>query len=265
MLTTHRRLTTARRVVPILSATSLTLLIASILSLHVFAPAVHAAQISLEWDANREPDLSGYRIYYGTSSGHYSASVDVGNSTHCVISNLVQGVTYYFAATAYDSEGNESDFSEEIVYTVPAAVPGPASPSSVGGGDGGGGGCFIATAAYGSYLAPEVTALRRFRDQVLLVHAPGRAFVRVYYRLSPPIADFIGEHEFLRSLTRWTLTPLVYGVKYPEASGGVLFAALAIAFVARVRKDQYMEEPAGNNDPLFAKPHTGSDLQPKGD
>jgi hypothetical protein len=265
MLTTHRRVTSARRVGRLLSVIRFAILVTSILSLHVFASTVHAAQISLEWDANGEPDLSGYRVYYGTSSGHYTASVDVGNSTHCVISNLVQGVTYYFSATAYDSEGNESGFSDEIVYAVPAAVPSPGSPSSVGGADGGGGGCFIATAAYGSYLAPEVMTLREFRDHALLVHAPGRAFVRVYYRVSPPIADFIREHEYLRSLTRWTLTPLVYGVKYPGASVVILLASLAIAFAARVRKEKYMEEPAGCNDPAFAKPHTDSDLRPKGD
>lgn len=265
MLTTHRRLTSARRVVRPLSATGLALLVASILSLHMFTAAAHAAQISLEWDANGEPDLSGYRVYYGTSSGHYTASVDVGNSTHCVISNLVQGVTYYFAATAYDSEENESGFSDEIVYAVPAAVPGSGSPSSVGGADGGGSGCFIATAAYGSYLAPEVMVLRQFRDHALLVHAPGRAFVRVYYRVSPPIADFILEHESLRSLTRWTLTPLVYGVKYPGASGLILLASLTIAFTARVRKEKHVEEPAGHDDPAFAEPHTDSDLRPKGD
>ncbi len=77
-----------------------------------------------------------------------------------------------------------------------------------------GGACFIATAAYGSYLDPHVKVLRDFRDRYLLTNAPGRAFVEFYYRTSPPIARFISEHEGLRIFTRFVLTPVVYGLEY---------------------------------------------------
>ncbi len=77
------------------------------------------SQATLTWDANTESDLSGYRLYYGTSSGNYSNSEDAGNKTSHSLSGLKSGQTYYIVARAYDSSGNESDDSSEIVFTAP--------------------------------------------------------------------------------------------------------------------------------------------------
>uniref|UniRef100_UPI0040577939 SGNH/GDSL hydrolase family protein n=1 Tax=Candidatus Electronema sp. TaxID=2698783 RepID=UPI0040577939 len=77
------------------------------------------------------------------------------------------------------------------------------------GGGGGGGGCFIATAAYGSALEPQVVLLRKFRDLRLLTNGPGRAFVAWYYQHSPPAADFIARHQLLRLGARAALLPLL--------------------------------------------------------
>ncbi|MGH2360435.1 MAG: SBBP repeat-containing protein [bacterium] len=86
----------------------------------------------------------------------------------------------------------------------------PFTPAAGGGdGGGGGGGCFIATAAYGSPLAPQVQLLRQFRDQYLLSHAPGRAFVRFYYATSPPLAEVIAHSEVLRAIVRVALIPII--------------------------------------------------------
>ena len=83
---------------------------------------VFASQITLAWDRNSEPDVAGYNIYYGTESGNYQYKVDVGNNTSCTISSLEEDTTYFFAATAYSSPLNESDFSEEIQHTTPITV-----------------------------------------------------------------------------------------------------------------------------------------------
>jgi hypothetical protein len=58
-------------------------------------------------------------MHYGTTSGDYEHSVNVGKSTSCTISGLHEGVTYYFAATAYN-DTDESDFSDEMAYTIPS-------------------------------------------------------------------------------------------------------------------------------------------------
>ncbi|MGD2186698.1 MAG: fibronectin type III domain-containing protein [Desulfobacterales bacterium] len=79
----------------------------------------HAAYVDLEWDPNTEPELAGYKIYWGTASGNYSFSKDAGKNTTCTVSGLDEGKTYYFAATAYDANGNESGYSNQVSFTVP--------------------------------------------------------------------------------------------------------------------------------------------------
>jgi len=63
-------------------------------------------------------------------------------------------------------------------------------------------GCFIATAAYGTDTAKELGILREFRDTVLLPNSLGAKFVSFYHRTSPPIANFISQHEVLRTVVR---------------------------------------------------------------
>ncbi len=99
---------------------------------------------------------------------------------------------------------------------------------------GGGGGCFIATAAFGSPLEPRVVALRQFRDQYLKRTALGRAFIRFYYRHSPPIAAVIAQHEWLRFLVRMLLTPVALAIAFPLRAL-MLAGLLAVTLRARSR------------------------------
>jgi hypothetical protein len=70
-------------------------------------------------------------------------------------------------------------------------------------------GCFIATAAYGSYLDSHVQTLRDFRDSYMVTNPVGRGLVSAYYRLSPPIAEFIDNHPSLKPMVRVGLLPAV--------------------------------------------------------
>jgi hypothetical protein len=78
--------------------------------------------VTLEWNANVEPDLAGYRVYYGSRSGSYMQpkgnGLDSGRVTSYTIAGLPVGATYYIAITAYDAAGNESGYSSEVATIV---------------------------------------------------------------------------------------------------------------------------------------------------
>ena len=69
--------------------------------------------------------------------------------------------------------------------------------------------CYIATAAYGTPMAKEIEILREFRDKYLMTNPVGKGLVEFYYRVSPPIAEFITEHPTLKPIVRVGLVPAV--------------------------------------------------------
>lgn len=72
------------------------------------------ATIRIAWDPNTEEDLAGYRIYYGTVSQNYLEVITIGFDTTYTLTGLIPGQRYCIAVTAFDLEGNESDYSNEV-------------------------------------------------------------------------------------------------------------------------------------------------------
>ncbi len=116
----------------------------------------------------------------GTGVGRYGS----------ILTNLTPGTRYYVRAYGVTSKsivyyGKQLDFETKDA-------------------------CFIATAAYGSFLDPHVQSLRLFRDRYLVPYEAGRKFVRFYYHYSPPIAAFIADQPVLRLLARFFLLPVFF-------------------------------------------------------
>ena len=91
---------------------------ALIFVLLLFPVVGFCADVTVAWDANSESDLAGYMVYWGTTSGDYSDSKDVGITTQHTITGLQDGVKYYFAATAYDHDKYESGYSQELFHVA---------------------------------------------------------------------------------------------------------------------------------------------------
>ena len=120
-----------------------------------------------------------------------------------------------FQLTIVDDGGLTA--TDTVDVEVIAAVSDSSNMVPNASGSGGDSRCFIATAAYGTPDAGDVLWLRRFRDRYLLTNAPGRVFIRAYYRLSPPLADVIRAYPLLRRLVRIGLVPYVALARWASA------------------------------------------------
>jgi hypothetical protein len=237
-----------------IAPSALSLFLLAVASLVLFRPA-EANHLGLKWDrpttnVDGTPlqDLAGYRVYHGPSSTQATSPpcntsyVDVPQLEDYHIQGLTPGELTYVQVTAMDTTGHESACSNEVSaipsdtpYTAPeiASVAGTSSAASGDSGGGGGGGCFIATAAFGSPLAKEVVRLKEFRDRYLLTNAPGRLLVTGYYRVSPPIADWLRQHEPVRTATRQALRPVVWwaGLMLGSPAMGLAFSSAVLLVV----------------------------------
>ena len=96
---------------------------------------LEAAVVTLAWDLSSSPNIAGYRLHSGTTSGVYSQTSELGNATSTLVSNLVTGKIYFFVVTAYNTMGVESAPSDEVSYlapptTAPAQMASPAPGST---------------------------------------------------------------------------------------------------------------------------------------
>ncbi|MGZ3405908.1 MAG: CFI-box-CTERM domain-containing protein [Polyangia bacterium] len=136
----------------------------------------------------------------------YICSAQISPSTTSKrIDGLTNGQTYHFYVLSVDAFGNATP-SERIDGTAQPTEDLWRRYRDAGGGPGG---CFIATAAFGSYENRWVWVLRDFRDQVLLEHGVGRSFVEWYYAHSPRAAAWIAAHGWARAITRVALVPVI--------------------------------------------------------
>ena len=111
------------------------------------------------------------------------------------------GTNFYWSAVIeFGQTRNTAVFRDEFPTGVNIQANNSSRDSS---------GCFIATAAYGSYLHPHVKVLRNFRDNVLLRYSAGEIFVDMYYRYSPAVAEFIAKSDILKFIVRTILTPII--------------------------------------------------------
>lgn len=154
-----------------------------------------------------------------------------GGLSENIIKGLPNGEKRYFFAASEDDAGNiglylrltdESNCPRDPI----AGQCRSATPSEVAGlfKDN----CFIATAAYGSPMAPHVQTLREFRNQYLSTHFLGQWFIKTYYRISPPLARWISISESRRAVTRWTLAPIVFSVRAFMAAPLFCFAGFCL-------------------------------------
>jgi len=96
--------------------------IASLLLFLAYSRLFADQSVTLAWDHAPEPDVNAYIVHYGTNSRAYPLSTNVGNVTTATVYGLAEDRKYFFAITAKNTSGLESDFSNEVTNSIPASV-----------------------------------------------------------------------------------------------------------------------------------------------
>jgi hypothetical protein len=91
----------------------------------LFATVANAASVSLAWDPNKEPEVTGYSVLIGSAPGGTDQTVDVGNKTTWTFTTGTAGKTYFFRVQAYTATGLKSGSSNEVSAAIPAPTTVP--------------------------------------------------------------------------------------------------------------------------------------------
>ena len=152
-----------------------------------------------------------------TETRQYSDK-NVGTTPMVVVDKLIYvGDSIWVITTSTDAP-KFSEY-EDRIYALMNSFRYPASPP-VENSSNQGGGCLIATATYGSELAPQVQQLRELRDNQLLQTKSGTAFMNtfndIYYSFSPTIADMEREHPMFKEAVKLAITPMISSLSLME-------------------------------------------------
>ncbi len=176
----------------------------------IATPVYGVAPLEVTFESNAS-DPDGAIIQYEWDFDG-NGTIDATTSTNPLTHVYTDSGTYTVRLRVIDDGGaTATDETQVIVLSSADSLNNSRDTTS----EQNGGGCFIATAAYGSYMESHVMVLRSFRDKYLLTNSPGQSLVHFYYSTSPPIADYISRHKSLKLVTRLFLTPVVYSIKYP--------------------------------------------------
>lgn len=126
----------------------------------------------------------------------------------------------------YDNHGKKIGYSDPSLfggynhYDSNNKSTGSSNPNAFGGyNHSSSGGCYIATCVYGSYDCPEVWTLRRFRDDILATNIFGRAFIKIYYVVSPTLVKWFGNTSWFKKLWKTRLDKMVSALKDKGVEG----------------------------------------------
>jgi uncharacterized repeat protein (TIGR02543 family) len=171
--------------------------------------------VTITMDSNKSVTANFIRRYTLTLSAGAGGTTEPGPGTYIydqgtqVSLKAVPASGYDFSSWSGDVSGTTNPITVTMDSNKSVTANFKQKSEEDGGDEGAKKKCFIATAAYGSEEHPHLRMLRDFRDRYLMPRKLGRIFVRFYYKYSPPIADFIGKHEGLKSVVRVSLLPVV--------------------------------------------------------
>jgi len=157
-------------------------------------------RIDLSWQDNSDNEL-GFRVWRKNRSlGFFYEIAAVGaNVTTYSDTDVVAGKGCWYMVKAWNY--TQGPLGPQETFSEYSNVAGAVAPT--------GGGCFVASAAFNSYMEPRVETLRTFRDGFLASDPAGKAFVATYYKLSPAVAELIEDHPGYKSAVRAALLPSV--------------------------------------------------------